>query len=170
MKISEVYDFFFAADEIKANGPKLNYWLNRNKARAGLCIKQWDKEREPSQGYKVYLQQVDEIKVRHANKDAKGKPVIIDKDVDGVVSKFYDISDIDNPESPFKMEMQKFIEDHKDVVNEQKKKERIFIEEFVEKEAIEFKPGLVNINDLPPDITKDEMNLIYWMIDAHENE
>jgi hypothetical protein len=165
MKKGELYDFFENVSVVNLSGSKFTYTVTKNKRKIEKFLKEFDKEREPNEAYKEYIKEIESLKVKVSNKDDKGKPIIIDGQLsDGTPSKFYDIPDKDNPDGEWMKWIEKIKEDFKDEIDEQKEKEKHFVEVIMQEE-IEFTPHFVNISDVPKDITQQEMDLIYWMID-----
>jgi len=165
MKKGELYEFFESVSMVNLAGSKFTYTVTKNKRKIEQLLKEFDKVREPSKRYKDYVDEVEKLKVEVSNKDDKGNPIIIDGQLsDGTPSKFYDIPDKENPEGDWMKGLDAIKLKYKDLIEEQKEKEKHFVE-VVMHEEIEFTPHFVNISDVPKEITQQEMDLIYWMID-----
>lgn len=169
MKKGELYDFYVAAEEINLVGGKWNHQFGKNLRKIGHLIKKWDKDnREPSEDYKAFKQLVEKDKQEFAKKDDKGQFILLDSTTpDGRKIKTYDIEGINDPNSEFRLLMTRREIENKVIIDIQKERERKFVEEFLEEEVSEsdFKPGLVNINDLPDGYTKEIDAVCYWMVD-----
>jgi hypothetical protein len=168
MKKEQLYEFYEGLMYLNLTGSRFTYAITKNKRKVEQAIKEMDKERKPSKNYEKFLEKLEENKKYHALKDEKGKFVLIDGNgPDGNPMKFYDIPEKDNPEGPFLIGVKALEEEYKDVIAEQKEKEKKFIEQYLQEES-DYEPFKVNISDVPKEITQKEMDLIYWMIDENE--
>ena len=144
-------------------GAKFTYAATKNKRRVNTEIKDMEKAKEPSKEFKEYQDAQEEINRKYADKDSRGNPKTEQRLVSATRKQtFYIIPDIENPNSKHSKETEKLEKKHKEVIDIQSEKEEAY-RKFLEDET-EWKPFMINLEDVPDEIPQRVMERIYFMI------
>ena len=163
MKRSDLYVFREGLEMAVLPGAKFTYAVTKNKRRVNTEIKDMEKAKEPSKEFKAYTEAQEEINRKYADKDARGNPKTEQRLVSATRKQtFYIIPDIDDPNSKHSKETEKLEKKHKEEIDIQSEKEEAY-HKFLE-EKTEWKPFMINLDDVPDEIPQRVMERIYFMI------
>jgi hypothetical protein len=130
-----------------------------------------EKEKEQSPGFKKYMKDAEIIKREYALKDHIGRPVMKPGNFpSGRQGMFYNIPGSEDPESPFRKSLSELEITNKEFIIEQENKERKFYDEYLEEEFGEFDFRKVKYSEVPKEITQDQMDAIFILLDDIPNE
>ena len=163
MKRKDLYKFQEGLEMIQLTGAKFTYAITKNKRRIESEIKIMEKAKEPMEEFKAYQKELEKLYIKHADKDANGKPKSKPIMVSATrSSRQYIIPGLDDPDSIFGKALAKLRNTHKASIEAQEKREEEFAE-FLDEES-EWEPFMIDLDIVPDDIHQGIMDRIIWMI------
>lgn len=165
MKRFEVYKFYEDLNKIKKSGTEFCFMISNNKELIKNDIEKFENAKEKNPDYGLFIKEIEDLKVKHSNKDDKGEPIKIQKvNPNGQIGIYFDIPDAENEESAFRKDVKKTQDKWKKAIDNQT---RINIEFETKFLAKEYSGKLYKIKkeDLPKDMNQEEMDIIYPLIE-----
>jgi len=171
MKRGNVYVLKRGHDICKLKGKKFTYVISKNKRSLDQEVEDMEKFKLPSEEFKNFQKDLEDIRLKHAKKDSNNKPIIINRP--GPMGRPQQAYDIDGPEdvnSPFRKDVAKCEKKYKEAIDKQEDIMKKFQEEFLQEE-VEIELLQVDYDeDVPDDITQDEMDGIFDVIINYPGE
>lgn len=169
VKRKELYLMAEGLAMVSQAGSKFTYCISKTKESINNELIHMDKWKEPKGDYKKFIDEINELRKKHAKKDRRGQPVMIPRVIRGKTQFFYDIPDQDNEDGPFLKDVIKVEKKYDAAINEQAEKVKEFNEKFLEEE-IEIDVWMVKFNEIPEKITQEEMDVVLRFIIPDEDE
>ena len=164
MKRRELYELAEGLEKVRQSGNKFCYAVSKNKRIVDMELSKMEKQREPSVKYREFLTKIEGLRKKHAEKDENGNPKVEWKmGVDGKQRGVYVGLDTKNMDSPFMKEVAPLEKEYEDEINEQLKKDSDYYNVYLEEET-DIELHKVWIDDIPKDITQEEMDGIFLMV------
>ena len=169
MKRRDVLRFKDGLDNVNQSGNKFTYIVTKNKEAVDKEVIAMEKSKAPSPEYQKFLNEIEEVKKKHAEKDSRGKPKMLPRMMpNGNQQLHYDIKDVNNENSPFRKDVAKIEKKYIKEIEDQEVKEKDYYENFLEEES-EFEPvRFIRLSDVPKEITQNEMDGIIFMVNDDE--
>lgn len=167
MKKRELYEFRDGLNSAKFEYPTCSYAVTKNKRLLKSVIKDMETYIEEDDQVKEFSKLKIELGKECAIKDEKGnaKTKIISGDKLGHHRIAYDIPDVDNLESKYRVELAKLEEQFKESLDRHKEKVTLYNEDFLNEES-EFQPFMLDLKVLQEHekCPQDVMDKIFYMI------
>jgi len=165
MKRKNVYVLKRGHDVCKLKGKKFTSAISKNKRTLDQEVEDMEKFKLPGEDFKKFQEELEEIRLRHTKKDGNGKPVIINRPGPmGRPQQAYDISGAEDVKSPFRKDVSKCEKKYEQAIKTQENLHKKFNEEFLEDEVDMDLLEVDYVEDVPDDITQDEMDGIFDII------
>ena len=155
MKNKEIVDLYQALSGINLKGPKFAYAVAKNINLIQPELKAFDAAQKPREDYIEYNKQRAELAKQHAEKDEKGKPIIIN-------GRNYKVAD----EEAFEKEWEVLKQKHAEAIAYREQQDKEF-HELMEKDSTVTLHKL-SLKDVPEDITSQQLTSIFAIVDDSE--
>lgn len=146
MKRIDIYNFQRGLELTEFTHIRATFTVNDNKRKSADYIKKMEKEIEPSDDFKEFEKEREELAKKHSFKDDKGEPKLIRKAgriLSQIVS-MYDVEGIENDKSRYNIALSKLNKKHKEAIEKQEEKVRMYNEEFLNDEC-DFTPTKIKM-------------------------
>jgi len=174
MKKRDLYSFERGLKIAKFEHPRVTYAINKNKRLVRQTIEDMEKAIEPSDKYKEFQKEREELAKLYSKKDEKGNPELKHiQDPNNPMEKqwIYVIPGQEDPKSKYRKELAKIEKKYEADVKEHSDKLQKYNDEFLDDKA-DFEPfmlplDLLEAHEKCPQII---MDLIHWMIKEPKEE
>lgn len=137
-------------------GEKFIFALVKNKRLAEQELKHLEEKSKPSDDFAKFDKKRIELLEKYCKRHPNGRPVIESGNF------------VMEQQASFDADYKKLSEDNKDIIKEQEEQIKWFNNEIENGEAVNFKPLRIDARLLPNDITADQLDLIFFMINSEE--
>ena len=144
--------------------PDFNYKVSANLSEAEKVAKNIREAVKPGEKLEEYEKEIQALREKYAMKDDKGNPNVRTITLPGgQVRKEYDIPGGDSKTSEFGKALDKLKKKYQEDLDKQEEKMK-----FLEKENKEFKPTLIDLEDVPKGLTRQAMDALFYVIKKPE--
>lgn len=164
-------EILFMANNLTAvDAPEMdaefNYYVSANLNEAERVAKNIREAIKPGEKLEEYDKEVQALREKYATKDEKGNPnVQIIKLPNGQQQRQYDIPGGESKTSEFGKALEKLRTKYKKDLDDQKEKMK-----FLEKENKEFKPVMIDLDDVPKGLNRQAMDALFYVIKKPEKK
>ena len=164
MKNEDVLFYEMALDRLKLKGIDITIVISRNQDLAATEAKRLRSAIEPSDKVREYRQKYNHLQVKHAKKNAEGNVIMRTVEVGGNKIDIPDIDSFNDPEGEYAKDFAALRAEYNGELTEFDQLLKEFKEKMQEENEY-FIPILIDYEIIPKDISSEDMNIIYPLID-----